>query len=259
MQMTQLPPSRPVSAAPDRASGDVAAAGRAQRLRTLRDLAIDLGIPLGSYYLMRDGFGASLWLSLAVSSAGPAARSAWALRARHELNLLATLMLLVNIAGIVVSFLTGDPRAMIAKDSIVSSIIAFTMLGSVAVRRPLMTPGLRLFVTKGTRRRESAWDRLRDTSAGFRRLEGLYTVIWGTALLAECIARCVGAYTLPVTTMVWLGGVMTMAAIGLAVMIGGIAAGPMLHMVERAAAAGAETTGPETAGPQMPGSEKTAG
>jgi hypothetical protein len=50
-----------------------------------------------------------------------------------------------------------------------------------------------------------------------------------------------------------------MAAIGLAVMIGGIAAGPMLHMVERAAAAGAETTGPETAGPQMPGSEKTAG
>jgi hypothetical protein len=32
--------------------------------------------------------------------------------------------------------------------------------------------------------------------------------------------------------MVWLGGVMTIGAIGLAIMLGGIAAGPMLHMVE---------------------------
>jgi hypothetical protein len=268
MQMTQPPPFPPDStaaghlSAPDRAAEtrpgagqppaarraadpavDVATAGRAQTLRTLRDLAIDLGIPLGSYYLLRDGLGASLWLSLAVSSAGPAVRSVWALQARHELNLLATLMLLVNVAGIVVSFLTGDPRAMIAKDSIVSSVIAFTMLGSVLVRRPLMTPGLRLFITKGNARREAAWDRLRDTSAGFRRLEGLYTVIWGAALLAECIARCVGAYTLPVTTMVWLGGVMTISAIGLAIMLGGVAAGPMLHRVER------ETAGPLPAGP----------
>jgi hypothetical protein len=107
------------------------------------------------------------------------------------------------------------------------------MLGSVAVGRPLMTPGLRLFVTKGTAHREAAWDRLQAASAKFRRLERVYTVIWGLALPAECTARCVGAYALPVTTMVWLGGVMTMGAIALAVGVGGVAAGPMLQMIER--------------------------
>jgi hypothetical protein len=209
-----------------------------QALRTARELAIDLGIPLGSYYLLRDGLGVSLWLSLAISSVGPAVRSVYAMVARHELNLLAMLMVLVNVAGIAVSFLTGDPRAMIAKDAIVSSVIAVTMLGSVAVGRPLMTPGLKLFLTKGAQPRDDAWDRLQARSTAFRRLEKLYTAIWGSTLLADCIARCIGAYALPVPTMVWLGGVMTIGAIGLAIMLGGIAAGPMLHMIEN------ETAGP---------------
>ena len=78
-------------------------AARAQTVRTLRELAIDLGIPLGSYYLLRDGLGASLWLSLAVSSIGPAIRSVHGMRVRRELNLLAMLMLFVNLAGIGIS------------------------------------------------------------------------------------------------------------------------------------------------------------
>ena len=250
MQMTQqhLAPSAPavVMAAPDPAwpparrdtpadqQGEAAGrqAARAQTVRTLRELAIDLGIPLGSYYLLRDGLGESLWLSLAVSSIGPAIRSVYGMTVKRELNLLAMLMLFVNLAGIGVSFLTGDPRAMIAKDSIVSSVIGFAMLGSVAWRRPIMAPGLRLFLTKGVARREGAYQRLQARSATFRRLDGLYTVVWGVALLAECTARLIGAYTLPVTTMVWLGGVLTMGAIGLAIVVGGVAAGPMLHMVE---------------------------
>lgn len=228
---SQGPAGRPAGHPHGDASADRQAA-RAQTLGTLRDLAIDIGFPLGSYYLLRDGFGLSLLLSLAVSSVGPAIRSGYGLLAKRELNTLAILMLIVNIAGIGVSFVTGDPRALIAKDSIVSSVIGFSMLGSVALQRPIMTPGLRIFLTKGTDRREEAWERLHATSATFRRLNGLYTVIWGTALLADCTARLIGAYTLPVTTMVWLGGVLTMGAIGVAILVGGVAAGPMLHMVE---------------------------
>ena len=89
----------------------------------LRPLAIDVGIPLGSYYLLHGAFGLSIWLSLALSSIGPAARAAGSLAARRRLNLLAALMLAVNLAGIAVSFLTGDPRAMIAKDAAVTVVL----------------------------------------------------------------------------------------------------------------------------------------
>ena len=141
-------------------------------------------------------------------------------------------MLAVNLAGIVVSFLTGDPRAMIAKDSLVSSVIAVAILASVAMRRPLMSAGLKPFMTKGKPERTAAWDRLATTSGRFRRLELVFSTIWGLALLADCAARLAGAYTLPVTTMVWLGTVFTLGAIGLAIVIGGVAAGPIQKMID---------------------------
>ncbi len=203
----------------------------------LRPLLIDVGIPVGTYYLLRDAFGASLWLALALSSTGPAVRAIAGLMAERKLNQLAVLILAVNLAGIAVSFLTGDPRAMIAKDSIVSSVVAFAILGSVVLRRPLMSAGLRPFMTKGEPRRTAAWDRLSAASPRFRRLELLFSTIWGLALLAECAVRLVGAYTLPVTTMVWLGTVMTLGAIGVAIVAGGAAAGPLQKMIDTEAAA----------------------
>jgi hypothetical protein len=200
--------------------------------RALAPLLIDIGIPVGSYYLLHAGLGLSLWLSLALSSVVPAVRSVAALVTRRQVNVLALLMLFVNLAGIAVSFATGDPRLMIAKDSVISSVIAIAILVSVAARRPLMTAGLRPFMTRGAAERTAAWDRLAAGSARFRRLELLYSAIWGVALLADCAARLVGAFTLPVSTMVWLGTTLTLGAIGVAIMAGGAAAAPMQKMLE---------------------------
>lgn len=230
-RQAQAPAAHAGSAGPGSANrrSDLAAA--------LRPLLIDVGIPVGTYYLLRDAFGLSLWISLALSSVGPAVRSVAGLMAERKLNLLAVLMLAVNLAGIAVSFLTGDPRAMIAKDSAVSSVIAFAILGSILLRRPLMSAGLRPFITRGEPQRTAAWDRLSAASPRFRRLELLFSTIWGLALLAECAARLVGAYTLPVTTMVWLGTVMTLVAIGVAIVVGGVAADPIRRMIDAETAA----------------------
>jgi hypothetical protein len=56
----------------------------------------------------------------------------------------------------------------------------------------------------------------------------------------------VGACTLPVATMVWLGTVMTLGAIGVAIVAGGAAAGPLQKMIDTEAAAAA-TPAQETA------------
>jgi hypothetical protein len=206
--------------------------------RGLRPLLLDVGVPLGSFYLLRDAFGLSLWLSLALSSVGPAFRAVGGIVAERKLNVLALLMLAVNVAGIVVSFLTGDPRAMIAKDSLVSSVIAFAILGSVATRRPLMSAGLKPFITRGMPGRTAAWDRLSASCPRFRRFEMLFSAIWGGALLTDCVARLAGAYTLPVTTMVWLSTVLTLGAIAVAIFAGGAASRPIEKMIEAEAAAG---------------------
>jgi len=203
----------------------------------LRPLVIDVGIPLAAYYLLHGAFGLSVWLALALSSVSPAIRSVFGLVAERKPNLLAMLMLAVNLAGIAVSFLSGDPRAMIAKDSLVSSVIAIAILASVAARRPLMSQGLKPYITRGTAERTAAWDRLAAGSARFRRLELLFSTIWGVLLLADCAARLVGAYTLPVTTMVWLSTVLTLGAIGLGITLGGIAAHPIEKMVVTEASA----------------------
>src|ERR1700735_1714618 len=147
--------------------------------RGLRPLLLDVGVPLGTFYLLRDGFGLSVWLSLALSSVGPAARAVGGIAAERKLNVLALLMLAVNVAGIVVSFLTGDPRAMIAKDSVISSVIAFAILGSVIARRPLMSAGLRPFMTQGTPERSAVWDRLAADSARVPGVRVLVREAWG--------------------------------------------------------------------------------
>jgi len=117
------------------------------------------------------------------------------------------------------------------------TMIAFAILGSVLLRRPLMSAGLKPFMTKGEPHRSAAWDRLSAASPQFRRLELLFSTIWGVALLAECAARLVGAYTLPVTTMVWLGTVITLGAIAVAIVAGGVAAGPIQKMIDAETAA----------------------
>ena len=66
---------------------------RRQVARSLVPLVVDVGVPVGSYYLLHAGLGLSLWLSLALSSVVPAVRSVTGLVARRELNVLALLML----------------------------------------------------------------------------------------------------------------------------------------------------------------------
>jgi hypothetical protein len=230
MQVISTQPRiRPASSRPAPKPADLA--------KALRPLLLDVGVPVGGYYLLHAGFGLSIWLSLALSSIAPAARAAGAIATERRLNVLALLMVAVNLAGIAVSFLTGDPRAMIAKDSVISSVIAFAILGSVVARRPLMSAGLKPFMTRGRPERTAAWDRLSAGSPRFRRLELLFSAIWGLALLADCAARLVGAYTLPVTTMVWLSTVLTLGAVGVGVLAGGAASGPIEKMVEAEAEA----------------------
>ncbi|GAA1351422.1 VC0807 family protein [Streptomyces beijiangensis] len=195
-------------------------------------LIVDAVIPTAAYYLLKHE-GLSTVSALAWSSVVPAVRTVWSLIKERQLNGLAALMLVVNLVGLVLTFLTGDPRLMLAKDSAISSTVGIGILVSVAMGRPMMSAGLKPWLVKADNAKSEAWDRLSAGSARFRRIERTFSLVWGTALLAECAVRVVGAYTIPVDTMIWLGGVFTGGAILLAMIVGSVVAvAPMEKLIE---------------------------
>ncbi|WP_254389154.1 VC0807 family protein [Streptomyces sp. AC550_RSS872] len=217
-----------------------AANGR-QVLRNFAPLLIDVAVPLGAYYLLKNGFGTSTLMALALSSVVPAVRTGWGVVKAREVNGLAALILFVNVVSLLLSFVAGDPRLMIAKDSAASSTIGIGIIVSVVLGKPMMTAGMKPWVVKGDPRREAAWTRLRAGSARFRRAERVFSLVWGVVLLTECVVRVVGAYTLPVDTMVWVGNVIMVVAMGVGFLAGGaLGAGPMAAMVVAEAKTDAE-------------------
>ncbi|WP_369174855.1 VC0807 family protein [Streptomyces sp. R28] len=208
------------------------ATGGRRAVRNFAPLFIDVAVPLGAYYLLKNGFGTSTLMALGLSSVVPAVRTGWGVVKAREVNGLAALILFVNVVSLLLGFVAGDPRLMIAKDSAVSSTIGIGIIVSVVLGKPMMTAGMKPWVVKGDPGREAAWARLHAGSARFRRAERVFSLVWGVVLLAECVVRVVGAYTLPVDTMVWVGNVIMVVGMGVGFLVSGaLGAGPMAGMV----------------------------
>ncbi len=234
-ETTQL--SQPTGArAGNAADGTGSGSGKSWK-STVRPLLLDVAVPVGGYYLLHAALGINLVLALALASVVPAVRTVTTLVSGKKFNAVAALMLVVNLVGIGLSFVTGDPRVMFAKDSGVSSVIGLAILVSAFGPKPLMSEAAKPLTTRGETVRIAAWDRLSRESRRFLGLERLFSVIWGTCLLAECVTRLVCAFTLPVPTMAWLGSVLTVAGIFLAMVLGGTATRPLKQLVDEAVAA----------------------
>lgn len=201
----------------------------------LRSLLLDVAVPLGTYYVLH-AVGCDVVASLALASVLPAARTVLALVRGQAVSALAVLILTVNVVSLAVTFWAGDPRLMLAKDGVVSSAIGIAILGSVALGRPLMTAGMRPFLVKGDAAKDAAFGRLAATSARFRALERWFSVVWGLACLSECALRVACAFTLPVSTAVWVSQVLLFACIGAGIVAGSFFSFPMQTMVEAEAA-----------------------
>ncbi|MFJ4911810.1 VC0807 family protein [Streptomyces sp. NPDC088726] len=225
-------------------SGAVALSPRRAVLESLAPLLVDVAVPLVSYYVLKAG-GLGTFGALAWSSVVPAVRTVWGVARERRFNALAALMVTVNAVGLLQSLAAGDPRLMLLKDSGVSSTIGLVVLVSALRGRPMMSAGLRPWLTRGGAARSAAWERLSTgPDDAFRRAEARFSVVWGVALLAECAVRAVGAYTVPVGTMGGGQVVLICAMLVAFVVSGRTAVVPMERLIEEAAeaedAAGAE-------------------
>ncbi|MFD8685518.1 VC0807 family protein [Streptomyces sp. NPDC059651] len=222
----------------DAPAGAAAFSSRKALLDSMMPLLADVAVPLASYYLLKAA-GMGTFGALAWSSVAPGVRTVWGVVRDRRLNGLAALMVTVNVVGLLLSLVAGDPRLMLLKDSGVSSTIGLVVLVTALRGRPMMSAALRPWLTRGETGKSAAWARLSTESDAFRRAEKRFSVVWGAALLGECAVRAVGAYTVPVETMVWAGTVVLVAAMVLAFVVSGrVAVVPMERMIEEAAGTG---------------------
>ncbi|MCC2277663.1 hypothetical protein LKL35_19895 [Streptomyces sp. ET3-23] len=237
-QTTTEPTTATETATPRPVPADEAAAQRRALVQSLKPLVVDAGIPMAAYYVLTRGCGMSTMAALAWSGVVPLVRTVWGIAKERKVNGLAAVMLVLNVAGVLLSMVAGDVRLMLAKDSAGTGVFGLVVLAAAFAGRPLMSAGLKPFATKGAPAKEAAWERLSEGSVRFRRLERRFSAIWGGALLIEAVARVVGAYTLSPDVMAWLGNVLFGVAFVAAMVVGGgAAADPMEKLVEQEAAA----------------------
>lgn len=90
-------------------------------------------------------------------------------------------------------------------------------------------------LVKANPAKAAAFDRLSATSPRFCHLERMFPLVWGVTLLCECVLRVFLAFTLPVSTMVWLSTVVTIGAISVGMLASSVFSVPIEKMVRQEA------------------------
>ena len=144
--------------------------------------------------------------------------SSW--RRTRRLNAIGGTSLLVIILGLAAALVSGDPRVILAKESLISGgwsaacLVSLTGLGGI---RPLMFYLARQLATggdpEGMARVETLW-----AHAQFRRLTRQVTAVWAVVYFGEAVARVIMALTLPADLVLaisplLLGGVTLLMAV----------------------------------------------
>jgi hypothetical protein len=179
-------------------------------------MMIDIVAPIALFYGIR-GFGGSIWLALVAGGAVPAFSALAGLLARRRADPAGLVMVLALTASAALSLITGSPRALLARDGLVTAGWAGYMYLSLLARRPVtfafsrpLLEGRRVYDWSIRRWARPAagqsWDDLWQRLPRFRHIWRVCTVIWGTAILADAVVRVIVAMALPVGAVPAING-----------------------------------------------------
>lgn len=172
-------------------------------------LAGDVGLPIAAYAIA-ELCGYSTYVSLLAGTVVAAIRMAWVAIRDRRLDVFATFLLILFGVGFILTFVTGDVRFVLAKDSTTSATAGLVFLVSCIIKRPLAFYAAKRFAGAAGSEEFLA---TADTPAMRRRF---YTVslVWGVGLITDAALRMTAAYTLPPDTAVNVSQVLTVVAYG---------------------------------------------
>jgi hypothetical protein len=186
------------------AAGSEAAAKTAGLRRMVRSLIWDVGLAVAAYYGAR-ALGCSDYVSLLAGTVASAGRITWVALRDRRLDAFAVFLLVLFGVGLGLTFLTGDVRFVLAKDSATTGIAGLIFLGSTAIGRPLSYYAAQRFAGP------AGAAQLRAKVAAEPALLRHFTVMsagWGAGLLAEAVLRIPLVYLLPLDVAVGASNVL---------------------------------------------------
>jgi hypothetical protein len=178
-----------------------------------RGLARDIGIPVVVYYVLHLN-GVNDRLALLVASLVAAARVAWDAVRTRTLNPFALLIMVVFGLGVVLTFVTGDARLLLVKDSVTTAVLGGAFLVAAALKRPLTIAALRSW--QPAQGAEMAQRFTTDPLTRHRHL--LTSTVWGVALLVEALIRVPLIYLVTLPLMVGLSALLLLATLGVLIL-----------------------------------------
>ncbi|MCW4457843.1 VC0807 family protein [Microbacterium sp. MPKO10] len=171
-------------------------------------IVTDLVVPVAGFYILR-GFGVDQMLALIF--AGSPTVVAIGIRSirQRKVGALGLFVLIVLAGSVLLSFVTGSPRFLLAKEGWFTGAIGVAFLVSLRFRRPVAFTFARTMIEPTpmtTRLRPDLWDEIWDADAAFRSIWRTATVLWGVGMIADAIVRVVMAYALPVDLVPVIAG-----------------------------------------------------
>ncbi|WP_377273262.1 VC0807 family protein [Peterkaempfera sp. SMS 1(5)a] len=163
----------------------------------------DVGLPAAVFYGGRAVGLSTLW-SCAAAALAALTRVVCVAAVRGRLDGLAAFVGASFTVVLVITLLTGDPRILLARESILSGTAGLILVGSCAIRRPVLYALVRRAMA-GDERRLAGWDERWRTQPSFRRHIVVLSSVFGSVLLADSALRLLLIALLPVDTAAdWL-------------------------------------------------------
>ena len=173
----------------------------------LKSLVLDVGVPTAAYFVAH-WLGASDFVALLAGSLIALLRTLVVAARDRKFQLFSAVMVGVFTVGIVLSFLTGDVKFLLVKESAGTFVAGVAFLVSCLLGRPLIYfAALRMQPA-----REAEFAQLWATRPEFRRTFVVLSAVWGFGLLFEALLRIPLVFLLPTEIMVTVSTVMIIVA-----------------------------------------------
>ena len=176
-------------------------------------LFYDIGLSVIAYFAA-ELLGASTYVSLLAGTVVSGLRVIWVAVRQRRLDPFALFLVVLFGASLILTFVTGDPRLLLAKDSAQSAIAGLVLVVSCLIRRPLAYYAAQRFSRSGDVAQQEQFQATANTDTMRARWYRV-SLVWGCALLADAVLRMAAAFLLPLGLAANLSQVFMFVVLGL--------------------------------------------